>query len=106
MKNKLNKILFWITFIPYLLLVINSLINAINGISVGFYGDDTLYYGSEGYSISFVFAFLEFWYILVACLICQIIILLIEKIKKKSKIKPYMLGMLIIYVLGSVLLIF
>ena len=105
MKSKLNKVLFWASFIPYLLLVINSFVSAINGTSVGFFGDNTMYYGAKAYSIAFVFTFLLLWFVFVACLICQIIILLIEKIKKKSKIKLYVIGMIIIYAIGDIMLI-
>ena len=100
MKNKSNKILFWSLFIPYVLLVANSLKSAVNGISVF----SELHYGIEAYFDCFIFTFFIFWYIFVACLICQIIILLIEKFKNKTKIKLYVLGMFIIYVLGDVLL--
>lgn len=105
MKSKLNKVLFWASFIPYLLLVMNSFVSAINGTSVGFFGDNTMYYGAEAYSIAFVFTFLLLWFVFVAFLICQIIILLIEKIKKKSKIKLYVIGMIIIYAIGDIMLI-
>jgi len=64
-----------------------------------------MYYGAEAYSIAFVFTFLLLWFVFVACLICQIIILLIEKIKKKSKIKLYVIGMIIIYAIGDIMLI-
>lgn len=106
MKNKFSAIIFWISFVPYVLLVASSLRSAIVGVSYNFFGDQTLHYGPESYSYSFVFTFLMLWYIFAACLICQIIILLIEKFKNKTKIKLYVLGMLIIYVLGDVLLIF
>jgi len=64
-----------------------------------------MYYGAEAYSIAFVFTFLLLWFVFVACLICQIIILLIEKIKKKAKIKLYVIGMIIIYAIGDIMLI-
>jgi hypothetical protein len=64
-----------------------------------------MYYGAEAYSIAFVFTFLLLWFVFVACLICQIIILLIEKIKKKSEIKLYVIGMIIIYAIGDIMLI-
>jgi len=102
MKNKSNKILFWTLFIPYVLLVADSLKSAVNGISV--FSDQPLHYGTEAYFDCFIFTFFRLWYIFVACLICQIIILLIEKFKNKTKIKLYVLGMFIIYVLGDVLL--
>lgn len=104
MKNKFNAILFWISFVPYVLLVVNSLVSAINGISV--FSDQPLHYGTEAYFDCFVFTFFRLWYIFAACLICQIIILLIEKFRNKAKIKPYILGMCIIYLLGDVLLLF
>lgn len=105
MKSKFNKILFWCSFIPYILLVVFSFVNSISGVSVGFFGDDTLNYGQEGYSISFIFTFFQLWYIFIACLICQIVILLIEKLKRKSKVKLYVIGMIIIYIIGDIHLI-
>lgn len=105
MKSKLSNILFWCSFIPYILLVIFSFVNSINGVSAGFFGDQTLVYGAEGYAISFVFTFFVLWYVFIACLLCQIIILLIEKLKKKSKIKLYVIGMIIIYIIGDIHLI-
>ena len=106
MKNKSNVILFWISFIPYVMLVVTSLTSIKNGVSLGLFGDQTLHYGLEAYSTTFIITFFRLWYIFVACLICQIIILLIEKCKNKTKIKLYVLGMFIIYVLGDVLLYF
>lgn len=41
MKSKISKILFGVSFIPYLWLVIGSIVNAINGVSTGFFGDQT-----------------------------------------------------------------
>ena len=105
MKSKLSNILFWCSFIPYILLVIFSFVNSINGVSTGFFGDLTLVYGAEGYAISFVFTFFVLWYVFIACLLCQIVILLIEKLKKKSKIKLYVIGMIIIYIIGDIHLI-
>ncbi len=105
MKNKSNIILFWISFIPYVRLVVTSLINIKNGVSLGLFGDQTLHYGLEAYSTTFIITFFRLWYIFAACLICQIIVLLIEKFKNKAKITPYVLGMLLIYVLGDVLLL-
>ena len=104
MKNKSNVILFWISFIPYVMLVVTSLTSIKNGVSLGLFGDQTLHYGLEAYSTTFIITFFRLWYIFAACLICQIIILLIEKFKNKTKIKLYVLGMFIIYVLGDVLL--
>lgn len=106
MQSKISKILFGVSFIPYLWLVIGSIVNAINGVSTGFFGDQTPSYGAEGYAISFVFTFFVLWYVFIACLLCQIIILLIEKIKKKSKIKLYVIGMIIIYIIGVIPLLF
>lgn len=105
MKSKLSNILFWCSFIPYILLVIFSFVNSINGVSAGFFSDQTLVYGAEGYAISFVFTFFVLWYVFIACLLCQIVILLIEKLKKKSKIKLYVIGMIIIYIIGDIHLI-
>ena len=106
MKNKSNVILFWISFIPYVMLIVTSLTSIKNGVSLGLFGDQTLHYGLEAYSTTFIITFFRLWYIFVACLFCQIIILLIEKCKNKTKIKLYVLGMFIIYVLGDVLLFF
>ena len=102
MKNKSNKILFWISFIPYVMLIVTSLTSIKNGVSLGLFGNQTLHYGLEAYSTTFIITFFRLWYIFVACLICQIIILLIEKFKNKTKIKLYVLRMFIIYVLGDV----
>lgn len=102
MKNKFNIVFFWISFVPYVSLVVRSLINIKNGISYGLFGSETIYYGLEAYSSTFILTFFRLWYIFTACLICQGIILLIEKFRNKTKIKPYILGMFIIYLLGDI----
>jgi len=102
MKNKVNAIFFWISFIPYVLLVVYSLKSAVYGISFL----DSMLYGVEAYSTYFIFTFFRLWHRFTACLIYQIIVLLIEKFRCKAKIKPYILGMCIIYLLGNIILLF
>lgn len=98
MKNKFNAILFWISFVPYVLLAAESLKNISYGTS--FFSE--AHYGLEAYSTTFIITFFRFWYIFTACLICQCIILLVEKFRNKTKIDPYILGMFIIYLLGDI----
>ena len=98
MKNKINAILFWISFVPYVLLVAYSLKSMVCGTS--FFSDT--HYGMEAYSTTFIITFFRLWYVFTTCLIYQSIILLIEKFRNKTNIRPYLLVMLLIYLLGDI----
>jgi len=106
MKSKSSFSVFLVSFIPYIALVVYSFFASIEGVSVGFFGDQTLRYGADGYSIAFILMFLFLWYVFVACLIVQIVILLIEKIRHKTKIHKYVIGMISVYLIGDIYLFF
>lgn len=97
-ENKyLGKILFSALFIPYLLLIVLAIDTSFSGAVVGLFGNRTQVYGAEAYSSAFVFTLFRLWYLFAACAVGQLVIAIIEKCKRKVKILPYILAMLLIY---------
>lgn len=102
-KRIIPKILYWLLFTPYILLTLASFSAAFTGTS--FMNGDKVY-GGEAYAMLFILCFLFFWYVFVGCLLGQIVILIIEKVKHKTPLKPYLIGMLLIYFAGDIMLFF
>ena len=102
MENSRKKF-FYTLFIPYILLVISGVIGAFCGVSPGFFGDQTLRYGAEAFEISIVFRLIGFWFIWLFCLIAQIVLLIMEKIKNKGAIKNWIISMVVVYIIFTLL---
>ena len=102
MKNQ-TKTFFYALFIPYILLVISGVIGAFCGVSPGFFGDQTLRYGAEAFEIIIIFRLIGFWFIWAFCLIAQIVLLILEKIKNKGAIKNWILSMMAVYIIFTLL---
>lgn len=96
MKNTTK--FFYVLFIPYILLVISGLIGAFNGVSPGFFGDQTLRYGAEAFQIIIVFRLVALWFFWGFCILTQIVLIILEKIKKKGAIKSWVISMLVVYI--------
>lgn len=98
-----TKVIFYLLFIPYVLLVMFGVINAFNGISVGFFGDQSLRYGTEAFLVTIIFILVGRWYIWGLCLLLQIASLVIEKIKNKGAIKVCIISMMVVYIMFTLL---
>lgn len=98
-----TKIMFYLLFIPYVLLVVFGVISAFAGISIGFFGDQSLSYGMEAFLAVIIFNLVGRWYIWVLCLIGQIALLVIEKIKNKGAVKVWIVNMVVVYIVFTLL---
>lgn len=97
MKNKIPKILFIVSFLPYLLILLFGIISTFSGITFLF---NTIY-GFDAFIVSIFFIIYNFFFfipIIPICLIYQICYLLKNKIKKfkNIKLKKYIKTCLII----------
>jgi len=98
-----TKIIFYLLFIPYIFLIIFGVISSFCGISIGFFGDQSLSYGPDAFAAVIIFSLMGNWYIFVFCLIIQIALLVREKIKNKGTIKRCVLSMMDVYILLTLL---
>lgn len=90
-------------FIPYILIVLYGVISAFGGICIGFFCDQSLSYGTDAYLAVVIFTLLGRWYLPVPCLILQIVLLILEKVKNKGTIRYCIISMPVVYVILALL---
>ena len=102
MKNTI-KTFFYLLFIPYILIILCGVLCAFCGICIGFFGDQSLSYGTEAYLAVVIFTLLGCWYIPIPCFILQIVLLILEKVKNKGAIRFCIMSMPVVYVILALL---
>ena len=95
---KKTRIVFYLLFIPYILLLIEGVQNAFDGCVVGFFGDQTPIYGLDAFHWIVIVALMWYWYFWAICLIGQIALLIWEKVKNKGKIAVCIVSMIVVYI--------
>ena len=79
-KHTISKIIFIISFIPYILVIVISIISMFTGASLFF----STYYGIDAFLLSMFLLFLIGWPVLLIVFIYQIIYIIIRIVKKKK----------------------
>lgn len=98
-----TKVFFYALFVPYLLLILFGVISSFSGICIGFFGDQSLDYGTDAFSAVFVFGLIGCWYLWLLCLIIQIVLLVKEKADNKGTVKKCVLHMILVYFVSPIL---